>query len=459
MTYQTIRLGDVLKARSERFKPNDPSIAAYQRIDKIDFSGKIHLSEKSSNTDMILIRKGDLVISGINVAKGACAVYEGDMPVCATIHYSSYVYDIQQIDIEYLKIFLKSPDFVDLLKEQVPGGIKTEIKPKHILGLKVRLPDLSYQHYVVTNYAQQEAILAKLKGEFFSQENLLNNLQQSILQDAIQGKLTENFRLTKSSNPYVANEIGADLLARIQAEKAELVKNKKLKKEKPLPPITDAEKPFELPEGWIWCRLGEVANIFGGLTLGKKYNEELVEVPYLRVANVQRSYVDLTHVKTIWVPASEALKYQIGLNDLLVNEGGDFDKVGRAAKWKEEISECIHQNHLFRVQSLAKTYDWLLNVINSDDSRKYFLRGYVKTTNLASISSTTLKNLPVPLPPLAEQQAIIEAVEQAMGKLGQLREELSHQRTHAGELLKALLHRAFQVEEANEVDVATPIEA
>ncbi|MEO8231299.1 MAG: hypothetical protein ABI638_03395 [Ignavibacteriota bacterium] len=141
MAWKKMQLSEALINRENRFRPNDKAIAKLKRIDKINFSGHIFISNKASNTDMILIKKGDLVISGINVEKGAISVYEGEEDITATIHYSSYEFNRKKIDIDFLKVFLRSPDFIELLKKQVPGGIKTEIKPKHILPLEVFFPE------------------------------------------------------------------------------------------------------------------------------------------------------------------------------------------------------------------------------------------------------------------------------------------------------------------------------
>ena len=135
--YTKVKISDFLTERQGRYKPDEKKIAAYKRLEKIDFSGMIHISEKPTKTDMIIVCPGDLVISGINVAKGAVAVYQGKEPVCATIHYSSYVFDEKKVDLEYFKYFVKSPSFVSVLQQQVKGGIKTEIKPKHLLPLEI----------------------------------------------------------------------------------------------------------------------------------------------------------------------------------------------------------------------------------------------------------------------------------------------------------------------------------
>jgi len=123
--WRKTKIGELFFEREGKYKPDSEAIAGLKRIDKIDFSGNIHLAQKPSRTNMILICPGDLVISGINVAKGAMGIYRGDEDVTATIHYSSYTFDKSKIDVGYFKRFLKSAEFIRLLQEQVKGGIKT----------------------------------------------------------------------------------------------------------------------------------------------------------------------------------------------------------------------------------------------------------------------------------------------------------------------------------------------
>ncbi|MBU4485403.1 MAG: hypothetical protein KKD38_00615 [Candidatus Delongbacteria bacterium] len=226
MSWKKRKLGEFLTNRELRFKPKDKAIEGLKRIEKIDFSGIIYLSDKPSNTDMILVKKGDLVISGINVEKGAMSVYQGSEDVTATIHYSSYSYDEKKIDIEFLKMFLKSQDFIEALKEQVPGGIKTEIKPKHLLPLEVYIPTtLSEQRNVVNLFNNKNLTNIKVSSELDRQLDLIKQLRQSFLREAMQGKLTEEWR---KQNPNT--EPASALLQRIKKEKDKLIKEGKLKK-------------------------------------------------------------------------------------------------------------------------------------------------------------------------------------------------------------------------------------
>ncbi|HSW64999.1 MAG TPA: restriction endonuclease subunit S [Dissulfurispiraceae bacterium] len=164
-----------------------------------------------------------------------------------------------------------------------------------------------------------------------------------------------------------------------------------------------------IPKEWEVEKLGILAEIVSGVTLGAKgeKNDE-IGVPYLRVANVQDGYFDLMEVKTVRVSRVQFEKLQLQYGDVLMNEGGDFDKLGRGSVWQEEIKPCIHQNHVFRVRPkndrLRSFY--LAFWSQSEIGKKYFVLSSKQSTNLASINSTQLKRFPVALPSSNEQERI-----------------------------------------------------
>lgn len=169
----------------------------------------------------------------------------------------------------------------------------------------------------------------------------------------------------------------------------------------------------EVPEHWQLVRLKDVAHIQSGLTLGKDYRDTpTFSRPFLRVANVQAGYLDLSHVKSIEVPLDEANRATLLTGDVLMTEGGDIDKLGRGCVWRDEISKCLHQNHIFAVRC---TYgllnpEFLVGLMGSQYGRAYFQLTAKQTTNLASTNSNTLRAFPVPLPLLAEQVTILDAL-------------------------------------------------
>lgn len=234
----------------------------------------------------------------------------------------------------------------------------------------------------------------------FTTEASVDALKQTILQLAVMGKL-----VPQDPNDEPASE----LLKRIAQEKAQLVKEGKIKKQKPLPPISDEEKPFELPEGWEWCLFEDIIDIQSGITKGRNLsNRTLVKVPYLRVANVQRGYLDLTEIKQIEIPIEEKEKYQVVKGDLLITEGGDWDTVGRTTVWCHDWY-IANQNHVFKGRNIGQDIDpyWLETYMNSPFSRQYFANASKQTTNLASINKTQLRGCPVAIPPSSEAKKIM----------------------------------------------------
>lgn len=180
----------------------------------------------------------------------------------------------------------------------------------------------------------------------------------------------------------------------------------------------------DIPAHWGLQRLKQLADVRGGLTLGKQYSGDLFEYPYLRVANVQDGYLKLDDVLTIEVPASEAASNLLAYGDVLMNEGGDIDKLGRGCVWRDEIAPCLHQNHVFAVRPHSVDSDWLALWTSTLQAKRYFESRAKRSTNLASISGSNVKELPVPLPPVAEQLAIQQFLADRHSRLEEVLKEL-----------------------------------
>ncbi len=182
MSWQSTEISEFLTERNGRIKYESANHLGLQRIRKIDFSGGIHLdAETDTKTDMIRVKSGDLVISGINAAKGAIAVYAEDDDVLATIHYSAYEFNSDRISVDFLKWFFRSSEFSDLLREQVPGGIKTELKPKHILPLRVKVPNLAEQMAVAKRLNRFRLNQLRLEHELAHQQALVVKMREQEL--------------------------------------------------------------------------------------------------------------------------------------------------------------------------------------------------------------------------------------------------------------------------------------
>ncbi len=177
-------------------------------------------------------------------------------------------------------------------------------------------------------------------------------------------------------------------------------------------------------KGWCTNKLSEISEIVSGVTKGRKLNpENCVTVPYMRVANVQDGHINISDLKKISVLPSDVEKYRLQRGDVLLTEGGDPDKLGRGAVWCYDITDCIHQNHIFRVRISSTNIikplflSWL---IGSEYGKRYFLRAAKQTTGIATINSTQLKKFPVQISPIDLQNkfaSIVEQVEQTKHKM------------------------------------------
>lgn len=298
---------------------------------------------------------------------------------------------------------------------------------------------------------QQKRIVAEIEKQFSRLDEAVANLKRvkanlkrykaAVLKAAVEGRLveTEAERARREGHSY---ETGAQLLQRILETRRSQWKGKGKYKEPAAPDTADLP---ELPEGWVWARLDAIAALKGGITVDSKRKDSSARsVPYLRVANVQRGYLDLAEMKFIDAPESEIETLRLLPGDILFNEGGDRDKLGRGWIWEGQLADCIHQNHVFRArlcldQLSPKLVSWWGNSFGKD----YFAREGKQTTNLASINLTKLSAFPVPLPPTDEQQEIVAEVDRCFSLADEAEAQVNANLLRAQVLRQSVLTKAF----------------
>ena len=205
----------------------------------------------------------------------------------------------------------------------------------------------------------------------------------------------------------------------------------------------------QLPDTWVWKQLSAIANVKGGVTKGRRFNgKKTIFLPYLRVANVQDGYLDLTEIKQIEVLPEDKVKYAMKSGDLLFTEGGDRDKLGRGTVWRGKVQDCIHQNHIFRVRLKTGEAipDYVSITTKSDFSKHYFFENASQTVNLASINIRTLSALPLPIPPLPEQHEIVRRVEALFKKADEIEVRYKKAKAFVDKLTQSILAKAFRGE-------------
>lgn len=434
---KTVKISSFLKERKIKLKPQAANCSGLQRIEKIDFSGKIYLSPVQTNTDMILVKSGDLVISGINVEKGALAIYTGEEDVLASIHYSAYEFDAEKIDIDYLKWFLKSNIFRKLLLKQTGSGIKKEIKAKHLLPIEIQLSSLKQQHEIVQQIQGVANYIEEVNRQIQQQAKYAEMLRQSILQQAVEGKLCEQ-------DPN--DEPASVLLEKIKAEKERLIAEKKIKKQKPLPLISEEEKPFVLPKGWEWCRLGELANIATGSTPAKNKVEYYMHgtIPWITSSETGQEYVSSARYYVTDLAVKEC--------NLTINQPHTLVMAMYGqGKTRGQITELAIPATTNQACATISCYMSSLNPY----LKIYCKKIYQEIRELASggaqpnLNLNKIKEYVVPCPPLLEQHRISDKVKIFMQLCDQLEEELINANLHSSQLMEAVLQEAFSIQKVD----------
>ena len=271
-------------------------------------------------------------------------------------------------------------------------------------------------------------------SEFDSQKNLLIQLKQSILQEAIQGKLTKNWR-----NKNKKTEPASELLKRIKAEKAQLIKDKKIKKEKPLPAIVKEDIPFELPRGWVWCRLGEIYSTSSGGTPSRS-NSEFWDgnIIWYKSGELNDGYLSK--------PAKEKIT-ELGLKNsstslfpkgtlLIAMYGATAGKLAIL-----DIEATTNQAVCGFYQNLNVKTEYLFNYFSAN---RYKMIEESWGMSQPNISQTYLKNFVFALPSFEEQKEIVKIVEQLMAQCQQLEQEITESKGNAQMLMQAVLKEAFE---------------
>lgn len=200
-----------------------------------------------------------------------------------------------------------------------------------------------------------------------------------------------------------------------------------------------------LPTGWAWRRLGEVADVVGGVTKDSKKQSDsrFVEVPYLRVANVQRGSLRLDDVATIRVAPHKAKALRLEAGDVLLNEGGDRDKLARGWVWQNEIDDCIHQNHVFRARVRPDLDPYFLSWTANSIGGRWAERNGKQSVNLASISLSMIRQMPVVLPPAGVSTVAVAQLNAQLEDTDRLARAVESSRSRAQQLRRAMLSAAF----------------
>lgn len=364
---------------------------------------------------------------------------EGKFAV-GTILAAVIVKDETVLNTKYLYLYLSY--FKDqLLVPLMKGSANVTLSIKKIQTVEIPLPSIERQLEII-DLEKNNFAVEQLNFEIESQKQLLSQLKQAILQEAIQGKLTADWRAANPvSSPMGGSAVGdggaSELLKRIKAEKAKLIKEGKIKKEKTLPPITADEIPFDLPEGWVWCRVGDATtSIVPNRDKPKTFTGN---IPWITQTNFDDGIFKLNYKEPfIGLSEVEVKKYNARImpkNSVVMSCVGVFDIV--VVPDKDIVAN--QQLHCFTLYNKTEPLylAYTIRVLS-----KLMIKKAIHTT-IKYLNKTKCESILLPLPPLEEQKAIVEKVEALMQKCEALEAEIKSSEAHAQMLMQAVLKEAF----------------
>lgn len=417
-TWKWVRLGDIGESRiGLTYHPEDISddgmiVLRSSNIqnNKLSFNDVVRV--KAAVPNNLLVNTGDIIICARNGSKALVGKSAIIQDIKEPMTFGAFMAIYKSPINEYVKIYLDSPLFKKTL-DAVNTVTINQITQKNLNNAIIPLPPLAEQKRIVAKieeletfvkqYDKAETELSALNGSFSEQ------LKKSILQYAIQGKLVAQ---------DASDESAEVLYAKIQAEKQRLIKEGKIKKDKPLPPITDDEIPFEIPSTWKWVRWG---NLSQEIQYG--YNasaQETGRIKMLRISDIQNGKVSWNTVPYCEINEKEIPNYILKQNDILFARTGGT--VGKSYLVKEVPVEAIYAGYLIRTRySLKLSPEYMKYFM---DSQLYWdqLRNGTIATAQPNCNGQTLSKMLIPLPPLAEQKRIVSKVNDLM----QYCEELGH---------------------------------
>jgi type I restriction enzyme S subunit len=391
-----VRLGEVLAKSEETVSPKPDT--KYREITvRLWGKGVVERGRRQgaemAGSRRFVARQGQFIVSRIDARNGAMGIVPQHLDgSLVTNDFPLFNLDRERLFPDFLGWLCRTSDFVELCQHASEGTTnRVRLKEERFLALEIPLPPLQEQRRIVARIEELSSLIDEART--LRQRAAVNT-------EALHASSANALFTTKGTHL------------------------------------------------WPKKQLGEITEIRSGVTLGRRLFGKTIRLPYLRVANVQDGHLDLSAIKEVEVLESEADKWKLLAGDLLLTEGGDWDKLGRGTIWRGEIPNCIHQNHIFRLRTRPDEFipEFLSALIGSPVGKKYFQGASKQTTNLASINQTQLKAFPVFQPPLSEQLRIVAELEAIQSQVEGLRSLQFDSASALETMLPATLDRAFRGE-------------
>ena len=390
-----------------------------------------------------VLKQGQFILSKIDARYGAFGITPNEVNnAIITGNFWAYDVDFNIVNIDWFNQFINSQEFYSFC-ERASSGIthRKYLNEEAFLNSIIYLPEIEEQQKIIDEFKKDKRSLTNLSTELTHQLDTVKKLRQAFLREAMQGKLTADWR---KQNPNI--EPATKLLAKIKAEKEQLIKEKKIRKPKPLLPITKEEIPFEIPENWVWCRLGEVGNLLRGKSKHRPRNDSRLfdkgKYPFIQTGDVARSKSNSYIINSIngyYNDFGLAQSTMLSKGTLCITIAANIAEVGFLG-----FDACAPDSIVY-FKGISEYIDKFVFYFIRDAQEE--IEKYAPATSQKNINLGILNNLLIPTPPLPEQKAIVAKLDELMAYCDSLEENIKNSQTQNEMLLQQVLREALEPKE------------
>lgn len=422
MKFRKYKLGELLTRKKEKIKLEDNLY--YQRITiRMNHKGitpRDNVQGKTIKSSMFKIKAGDFVLSGIDARNGAFGIVPDSIPnAIITNDFWCLEPKKEKLDKEFF-LFLTSTKYFDYICNQSSDGTTQRIRLQKdkFFDYEIKIPDLKSQKQLVTNLQSINNKGLSLSSELSSQLSLIAQLRQSFLREAMEGKLV--------SNETSDGKTGAELLEEIKAEKERLVKEKKIRKPKKLESIKKEEVPFEIPENWVWCRLGEISNV-----------RDSDRKPISRLEREKREKIYNYYGASGIIDKIDGYTHE-GKYILIGEDGNNLLSKSTPLAFIAEGKFWVNNHaHVLEYKN-ENLFNYMLFWLNIFDIKPYLTGGFQP-----KFSQGNLNKVLTPLPPLEIQSRIVSKLDELMAYCDELEQSVLASQEQNELLLEQVLREAL----------------
>ena len=448
--WKKVKIGDFLTESKILAEESDAAHRITVRLNCKGVEKRGLKAEKEGATKYYTRYAGQFIYGKQNIHKGAFGIIPSELDgYTSSADLPAFDIDESKCVPEWIPLSLKVNERYKTLQKEVKGVGSQRLAVNVFLNVEIPLPEVSIQREILAKVGKKITSIALLDDEIEKQKNYVKQLRQNILQEAIEGKLTEEWR---KENPVVKGNPDFDaeaLFEKIQVEKchtdSELLRNSK---KKVFESISENEQPFEIPEGWKWVRLGEVIKEPPRNGYSPKAVDFETPIKTLKLGAVTYGIFDKSEFKYINEEIPKDAHCWLKNGDILIERSNSIEYVGICAIYTGKDNEFMYPDLLMRFRtndSLSKEY--IHKVLVSPFNRQYFMnnaKGSQKT--MPKINQETVSNTLIPLPSLAEQTEIVSRVEKLLANVTELEEQITERETLTKQMLQSIMKDAFREE-------------